>query len=223
MWETKSVNSITVNGQGQEKHSHAAHGRISAFRTGEHIDFVSGEASAAYGGRLERFTRSVAFAKPNVILIHDRLVAPQESSYECRLHSVTEPEIREDREIWITNKGASCRVTFLEPSQLTLAVTDQYSVPPRPRVKLREWHVTATPRHKSADVVFAALIEVFRTGQKPSTIALDKRGDWTYAALELSGGSHAVLSFDRDDVSAVVRDSSERVQDEYGFEWRLNK
>lgn len=48
MWSTRSVNIITVDGQGQKPHSAASQGKITAFQTSPSIDIVAGEAGAAY-------------------------------------------------------------------------------------------------------------------------------------------------------------------------------
>jgi len=48
MWTTRSVNNITVNGQGQTGHSASAQGRITKFSTSPSVDIVIGEAGDAY-------------------------------------------------------------------------------------------------------------------------------------------------------------------------------
>jgi hypothetical protein len=93
MWHTKSVNSITVDGEGQVGHSQTAKGKIAAFYTSDLIDYVEGEAAAAYDGRLDRFTRRIIFVKPEVVLIYDTLAAPKSVTFEWRLHSPVEMTI----------------------------------------------------------------------------------------------------------------------------------
>ncbi|MHC4181399.1 MAG: DUF4962 domain-containing protein, partial [Planctomycetota bacterium] len=81
VWSTRSLNNITVDGQGQVKRSAASKGRIVAFRTTPSIDVVVGEAGEAYrvreGGKqrrlLDRFTRAVLFVKPELVIVFDRL------------------------------------------------------------------------------------------------------------------------------------------------------
>jgi len=78
MWHTKSVNSITVDGEGQVGHSQEAKGEITAFHASDLIDYVEGEAGDAYGGKLDRFTRRIVFVKPEVVLIYDTVEAPKD-------------------------------------------------------------------------------------------------------------------------------------------------
>ena len=80
---------ITVNGQGQTPHDAGARGKIIAFHTSDHFDFVAGEAAEAYDGRLDRFTRSILFVKPDLILIYDQLKAPKPATFEWWLHAPT--------------------------------------------------------------------------------------------------------------------------------------
>ncbi|MDP6038754.1 MAG: DUF4962 domain-containing protein, partial [Candidatus Latescibacteria bacterium] len=64
MWETRSVNNITVNGKGQGKRLASAVGKIVNFETTEHFDWVVGEAGEAYDEDVGRFTRAILFVKP---------------------------------------------------------------------------------------------------------------------------------------------------------------
>ena len=92
MWQTKSVNSITVDGQGQVAHSRLATGAIEQFVTDDRaaIDYVRGEAAQAYAGKLDRFTREIVFVKPDLVVIRDRLAASRPASFEWHLHSPAE-------------------------------------------------------------------------------------------------------------------------------------
>ncbi|MFP4250091.1 MAG: DUF4962 domain-containing protein, partial [Armatimonadota bacterium] len=87
MWSTRSVNSITVGGQDQIRHSAAAKGEIVAFETGEDFDYVAGEAGASYPDDLvDQFTRHILFVKPDLIIILDELATPEPQTFEWWLH-----------------------------------------------------------------------------------------------------------------------------------------
>lgn len=201
MWETKSVNSITVNGQGQNKHSSASVGEIVAFHTSEAFDYVAGEAARAYGGRLNRFTRRILFVKPELIVIHDRLEAPKPSTFEWRLHAPTKMEVNGQGNIRVVNGQAACRVAFLVPAGLQLALTDKFDPPPRPRVKLTEWHLTATTPTPVAAADFVTLIYPHRAAAAPPPLASLRPAEGGYdldapltngkAIVSLRGGSVA--------------------------------
>jgi len=167
MWETKSVNSITVDGRGQDKHSAASVGEIVAFHTSPAFDFVAGEAARAYGGRLKRFTRNILFVKPDLVIIYDRLEAPRPATYQWWLHSPTKPELDGQGDIRMACGKAACRVAFLAPAGLKLSLTDKFDPPPRPRVKLVEWHLTASTTQPAAAHDFVTAISPHRADALP--------------------------------------------------------
>ncbi|MEE2754589.1 MAG: DUF4962 domain-containing protein, partial [Candidatus Latescibacterota bacterium] len=144
MWHTKSVNNITVNGEGQGRRTASSVGEVTRFHASQSIDFVEGEAGQAYEGRLDRFTRRILFLKPDVIVVYDVVSAPEPSSFEWRLHAPTEM-ILGDASANVVNGAAACMVDFLWPENLNLSQTDKFDTPPRPRIKLVEYHLTNTP------------------------------------------------------------------------------
>ncbi len=162
MWETKSVNSITVNGQGQLKHSAIARGRITQFVTSKRFDCVSGEAAEAYAGRLDRFTRTILFAKPDLIVIYDQLQAPKPSTFQWWLHAPTRMKPLKSQTFEIINGEAACRVQFLQPQKLKFTQTDKFDPPPRPRIKLTEYHLTASTLEPTRQIEFITLIRPFK-------------------------------------------------------------
>jgi hypothetical protein len=180
MWETKSVNSITVNGRGQKKHSADAEGRITAFYTSEHIDYVAGEAGESYGSALDRFTRHILFAKPDLVLVYDQLDAPEPSTFEWRLHTPTPLEVKDPMDIRVRNGKAGCRIAFLEPDGLRVTVTDEFDVPPRPRVKLKEWHLTAATPTAVKHGTFITVLQPHRIGHEPAAAPVGEPGAGEY-------------------------------------------
>jgi hypothetical protein len=152
MWETKSTNSITVNGAGQTpKHSVASAGKIIGFETSDWVDYVAGDASRAYGDALKHFERHVVFVKPELLVIYDVLEAPKPSTFEWRLHSPVEMRVAGQEDIGVVSGDVRARVAMLWPKGLEVSVTDKYDVPPRDRIKVKEWHLTA--RSKAAQKV----------------------------------------------------------------------
>ncbi len=80
MWSTRSVNNITVSGQGQVAQSASAQGQITQFKTSPTLDIVAGEAGGAYRSDsgaplLDRFSRTILFIKPELVIVYDRLIA----------------------------------------------------------------------------------------------------------------------------------------------------
>jgi len=157
MWSTRSVNNITVNGKGQGRRTARAQGEIAAFKTTPDIDVVIGEAANAYENPLERFTRTIIFVKPELIILYDRLEAKKPSTYEYWLHALNKIDVKDQHKIQVRNDDVVCDIDFLTPSSLSFEQTDQYDPNPRPRIKLREWHLTATTPEKSKRMEFVTL------------------------------------------------------------------
>ncbi len=170
MWETKSVNSILVNGKGQKPRSQDAQGKIIDFHTCRGgalcptYDYVVGEAGQAYSGQLNQFTRSILFIKPEVILIFDRLKAPEPSTFQWLMHAPTEMRVKDQRDITVENGEAGCKVTFLTPAGLEITQTDQFDPPPRPRIKLRQWHLQAETPDSQKHCEFVTVIRPYKQG-----------------------------------------------------------
>ena len=190
MWHTKSVNSITVNGQSQGTRTASAVGEILAFHTSPTMDYVAGEAGRAYGKLLSRFTRHVVFVKPEVVCIFDRLEAPKASTFEWRLHAPTPMAVKGQGDVRVVNKGAACHVAFLAPTGLKLSLTDKFDTPPRPRIKLVEWHLTAATPTPAKSMAFVTIIRPHRTAQPPRTTEtrLQKVDGGYHVDAELPGG-----------------------------------
>lgn len=193
MWHTKSTNCITVNGESQLKRSPDAIGEIVDFHTGPVFDYVSGEAAGAYAGKLDRFTRRILFIKPEVIVIFDTLAAPEPSTFEWRLHASTEMDIRSQNDIQAVNGKAACRVNFLCPVDLELTQTDKFDPPPRPRIKLVEYHLSAATQTPATSQTFVTVLQPYRAAGSIEKEAELSRLDGGYAVTVPFGEGHAAV------------------------------
>jgi len=205
VWSTRSVNNITVNGQGQSRRTEKAQGRITAFKTTDSIDIVVGEAQKAYEPPLERFTRSIIFVKPELIIVYDRLQAKEPSTYEYWLHAVNKIAVEDQHNIQVRNADVVCDIDFLVPTGLTFEQTDQYDPNPRPRIKLREWHLTAKTPEKKTQIEFVTLYRPHRAEtQLPKEVRLEKIDGGYALEVELLNGKFTVLlpTDDRADIQA---------------------
>lgn len=89
--QTRAHNAITFDGgQGQVVPDQAADGRITWFFDDGRLAGVAGDATAAYGGALTRAERVLAFLRPDLLLVHDRLESAQPRRFEWNLHSAVE-------------------------------------------------------------------------------------------------------------------------------------
>jgi hypothetical protein len=174
MWSTRSVNNITVNGKGQGRRTSKAQGEIVSFKTTPSIDIVVGEAGQAYEPELKRFTRSIIFVKPEVVIVYDRLEAREPATYEYWLHAINKFEIRNECEITVRNDDVVCDICFLRPLDLTLRQTNEYDPNPRPRITLREWHLTAKTTEKRRQTEFVTVYWPHKAGDKVQKRAILK-------------------------------------------------
>jgi hypothetical protein len=203
VWSTRSLNNITVDGHGQVRHSAATNGAIVAFQTTPAIDLVAGAAGDAYrlteDGQdrllLDRYTRTIAFVKPELVIVFDRLVARQPSRFEYWLHAVDRFTLRGQRTIGVRAGNVHCAIDILTPDGLVLAQTDQYDPNPWPEITTREWHLTATTPTKATTCEFVALLWPHRGTQRPARAARLQCIDGGYfLTVELATGRvHALL------------------------------
>jgi len=190
MWSTRSVSNITVAGQGQGRHTATARGTVTAFATTPEIDLVMGEAGGAYVGEktaansegklLDRFTRAIVFVKPELVIVFDRLIAREPAKFEYWLHAINEMQVNGQHDILVRAGDVRCQIDFLAPDGLTFAQTDQYDPNPRPRITLREWHLSATTPRDAQAMQFVTLLRPHRVGREPPREAALKQVDGGY-------------------------------------------
>lgn len=207
MWETKSTNGITVNGQGQGRRTAKAVGKITAFHTSEWLDYVAGDASNAYGADVKKAVRQVVFLKPQTIVIVDQIAAVKPSTFEYWLHAPTEMKIDGQESIQVTSGKAQCRVSLLAPAKLELNQTDQYDPPPAPRIKVKEWHLSAKTVPAS-EMEFVTVIRVGReTAELAGNAVVRQQGKVMSVALDLPGGKATVTRLEDGKVEVVRTDN----------------
>ena len=212
MWSTRSVNNITIDGQGQIPHSPSALGRISFFRTTPAIDVVVGESASAYQNKsgdplLDRYTRAIMFVKPDLIIVYDRLSARDPSTFQYWLHATNEFAVTDQRSIDLRVKHVGCTVSLLAPSDLQFSQTNEYSPNPRPRIKLREWHLTATTPTKTKTVEFVAVYRPYRDGNKPQGKVTLTTIDGGYLLKAQQSGGQVIALLPRDDNAHLSAES----------------
>ncbi|MBI2426145.1 MAG: DUF4962 domain-containing protein [Candidatus Hydrogenedentes bacterium] len=165
MWETKSDNAILVNGKGQRVHDADSQGKITHWELTPEYDIVEGEAGAAYE-HLKRWTRRLIFLKPDVLVIHDILEAPEPSTFQWLLHAQGKFELGEGEIRYSKNEQTAIRVAFLTPSGLDFSQTDQFDPPPHDwaGLDLGEWHFQAATRELAETAEFVTVITNVKDG-----------------------------------------------------------
>lgn len=145
-WESRSKNTILVDGVGQGVQSINAKGDIRAASFGPQFDYVLGDATQAYQGRVKRFWRHLWFIKPGVIAIFDQLEAGRPATYDWLLHTQQEMEIdAHAQRVRVPADTAEMWTYFVTPKGLEISQTDQFTVLPEDRDagKALQWHLTA--------------------------------------------------------------------------------
>jgi hypothetical protein len=172
VWSTRSLNNITVDGHDQAPpRSTEAKGRIVDFQTTPTLDAVVGEAGEAYrviersGQRrqlLDRYTRTILFVKPELVIVYDRLVARDPSTFQYWLHAANKFQVDGQRSIEARAGDVTCAIDFLSPPGLQFTQTDQYDPNPEPQITAREWHLTASTATKATAIEFVTLYRVWQ-------------------------------------------------------------
>jgi len=163
---TKAHNAVLVDGEGQIPHSAAATGCITRFQLTEAWEYVEGDARSAYGGRLTRARRKIAFIQPDLIVICDDLAAPKSVSYQFMLHALS-PFTVDEKELRLSAKQrrASVTVQYLSPTPLLFRQWDGFD--PKPdREFPNQWHVEASTRERLNELRMLTVILPQRTGRE---------------------------------------------------------
>ncbi len=199
---TPGSNTILVDGEGQDEvpkeSQHATfmaqyksdhtNGRIVLFETSPEFDAVIGDASGAYGGRLTRFRRCIAFVKPHCFLILDDLIAPQPSSFDWLAHSYGDIAIHgSDVTIRKPKAGLLIRSVLPEGASWRLERT-----PPDTNDERLLKHLALRPSQKMSSVRFLTALLVSPADRGPVSIQAEEKGDAVTARVTLGNRSFSV-------------------------------
>ncbi|MBN1417314.1 MAG: DUF4962 domain-containing protein [Planctomycetes bacterium] len=193
-WSTRAQNAVLVDGEGQTPHGAAATGRIAAWKLGKDVDRIVCDAAPAYGGRLTRALRHIAFFKPETIVILDDLEAPKPATFQVMLHAFREFRI-DEKEMMLNLDGDRIRaaIRLAGPEPLALRQWTGYDPPPdadymKGRTFPAMWHVEAGTREKRTRAAIATVVAVARRGSEPEIIVERKDEDGVAAIIVRRGG-----------------------------------
>ena len=129
---TVGQNTILVNGnpRSQPRNDPGTSCTITGFFTSPYYDQVQGEAAAAYGGRLSRFTRDLIFVKPEepgfLVVRDDLATATGAATFDFLLHALGSDSISlvdpEGGRATITRGNATLHVAVILPRGASLSV-----------------------------------------------------------------------------------------------------
>lgn len=183
VWHTKAHNCILVNGEGQDIRSAASRGHLVAHA--EHGDwaYALGDATEAYGGRLEKALRHVVFIRPNIIVIVDDLAtAGDPATFQWLLHAKREMALDEDAQrVTLAQGDAEMRVQFLAPMGLSFDQATGWEPPAeRPDAAPPQFHFTASTTETAVEMRIVTVLMPYRSGERdalPERVALVEADD----------------------------------------------
>lgn len=204
---TKAHNAVLVDGQGQIPHSATATGRISNFQLTADWDYIEGDALSAYGGRLTRARRKIAFVKPDLIVICDDLAAPKPVSFQFMLHALS-PFTVDEKTARLSAKQPKASVTaqYLSPTPLNFRQWDGFE--PKPdREFPNQWHVEAGTQEKLTELRMLTVIVPQRSSEEASWKAERLESDTAVGVRMSRVGQTALIGFRKaDQGSAILAD-----------------
>lgn len=167
---TVAHNAVLVDGEGQVKHVATPQGRIVAEQLTPRWDYVVGDATAAYGGRLTHCLRHVALIKDTpdpLIVIYDDVAAEAPQTFQFLLHALSPFTVDQHRsELTLERPRAGLAVKYLAPVPLDFRQWDGFEPPPDKEFP-NQWHVEAGTRDKQRQLELLTVLVPYRHGQRP--------------------------------------------------------
>jgi len=169
MWHTKAHNSILVDNEGQVTRKPSSAGKIINYQEEHAYVYTTGDATAAYGGRLERFHRHILFIRPEYFIIIDDLkTSGKASTFQWLLHSPTKIRVNTDKNIMV-NQSGNVRLTsrflttekmeFVQHTGFTPQVEDSLSWQ-------NQFHLTASTTLPAASKKIVTVMRVDKTDEQ---------------------------------------------------------
>jgi len=219
VWGTRSQNAVLVNGEGQKLRSADLGGRIMKWDFQDGLDYLLGDATASYEGRLKRAWRHVIFVKPDVIVLADELEAPYAAVYQWMLHAQQPFEVDEAAQRLLLDRGkAGVAVEYVaeqplklrqwtgydpEPDAKYLASVNSPGIPP-------QWHVEAASAQPAPKALTFTVLRVFREGTRPGgAVQVRREPAGLHLAMRAAGGGQVILNVTADSFT-VEREGQRR-------------
>jgi hypothetical protein len=192
---TRAHNAVLVNGEGQTPHSAAATGAIVREQLTPAYDYIAGDATAAYGGRLQKAWRHAVFIKgpQPFVVFYDELVAPAPATFQFMLHGLKEFAVDAPRaRVRIDQPQAGVDVRYLSPVPLTFKQTDGFNPPPT-REFPNHWHVEAGTSEPRKELGMISVLVPYRAGKSPTWQAKrEESSGRTVVEVVIEGRRHTI-------------------------------
>ncbi|MBI3684594.1 MAG: DUF4962 domain-containing protein [Acidobacteria bacterium] len=184
VWTTRAQNAVLVNGEGQKPRSADLGGRIVKAEFHDGVDYVVGDATDSYQGRLTRALRHVVFLKPDVIVIADDVAAPAPATFQFMLHGQIPFELSESSQrLVLDRESAGVVVDYVAPRPLRFRQWTGYTPEPDKRYLSstgramipEQWHVEAATTEPASEVFTLTLLRPYKSGKKPESSVTAER------------------------------------------------
>ena len=126
--------------------------------------------------------RTVAYLRPDTIVVYDVLASGTPRTWEWNLHAVNRMTPHAPNRVAIANGDAAMCVELLAGPPAEFEQTDQFPVPPSDRKARSEWHGTFTAKEKSLRAEFITVMRVGTDcGKASGASATREGGGWRVA------------------------------------------
>lgn len=165
--QTKAHNSITFdNGRGQAEKSGSgkmmATGHLTKFDSDETMDFVEGNALAAYEGELSQARRRLWYLRNrNVLVIHDSLRSKLPRKFEWNIHALNRFLVKAPLSIEVEHNRSTACIDMVYPEKVDFVQHDQFDPPPMSVLNAKpQWHGVFQARERKTDIEFLTVVRV---------------------------------------------------------------
>ena len=223
VWTTRAQNAVLVNGEGQKPHSADLGGVIRTAELRGDLDYVVGDATASYEGKLQRAIRHIVFVKPDVVLVADELAAETPSTYQFMLHGQQPFTLDEGRQQLVLDRAAAgVVVDYLSAAPMKFRQWTGYTPEPDKKYLLSinrpmipdQWHVEASTAQPATSNLTFTVLRPYRKGEKPEAQVEMERTDQGIR-LTVRGASNVPVTMQSNRDSVVVRKGDR--------EWKLDR
>ena len=163
-----------MNGEGQKSHSPDPLGKIAAWDFQDGADYVAGDATDAYEGKLKRYLRHIIFVKPDIIIIADEIEAMVPSNFQWMLHGLSPFKVNESAQTLVLERErAGVKVHYFVSEHLRFRQWSGYE-PNIDKDYLEsinrsgfptQWHVEASTTTQHGRIFALTVLRPYRKGQ----------------------------------------------------------
>jgi hypothetical protein len=186
-WETRSSNSVTIDGWvGQVIRDPVSKGKIVTFQNHRLYDYVVGDATAAYQGRLKKFSRHILHIKPGIFIMLDELEAPKPVTFEWWFHALSEMDVNEnDKSIQVSQGDVRMKILFQQKQKLAIKQFSEIPYPPE-RNEKDQWHIIASTNTKTVSTKIVTVMIPYKKDKEPDISIDNYNEEENEVSLELS-------------------------------------